>query len=171
MKRMIAKYDRRNAEGCAQPTHRPQFLIHYRALIRQWVAEAVLLLFFVPADGATVRFATTSNRIYVEGGGSVTLSDIKAALPKAPLDLLDPVKQIWLLRANLWITDGCTLVIHGSGSGGDANVFRLQSNNSTNPGSFVSVTADWGSIDIKDTKITSWDSAVNGPDTEYQQFG
>jgi parallel beta-helix repeat protein len=35
----------------------------------------------------------------------------------------------------------------------------------------VSVTANWGTLDIESTKITSWDAAVGGPDTEFQTFG
>jgi len=121
--------------------------------------------------GATFRFSGASNRIYVEGGGSATLTDIKNALPNAPLDLVDAANQVWLLRANLFITDGSTLILHGSAAGGDVNEFRLQSNNSSASNSFVNVTADHGEIDINDVHILSWDSAVNGPDTEYQAMG
>src|SRR5256885_10895556 len=92
------------------------------------------------AEAASFHYASSSNRIYVEGGGSATLSDIKAALPNAPLDLV--ANGVWLLRANLFITDGSVMVFHGTAIGGDVNEFRLQSNNSSTPGSFVSVTAD-----------------------------
>jgi poly(beta-D-mannuronate) C5 epimerase len=134
-------------------------------------AVPVLLLFDWPAYGATFRWASTSNRIYVENGGAATLSDIKAALPNAPLDLVDSVNSYWLLRANLQIADGCTLVLHGTEVGGDVNALLLQSNNSTNAGSFVGIIADWGVIDIQNTSISSWDTAVNGPDTEFETFG
>src|SRR6266699_3389382 len=118
--------------------------IPYCRLIKQLTAGCAVLLFSLASFGATFRFSSTSNRIYVEGGGSATLSDIKAALPNAPLDLVDSANMIWLARANLYITNGCTLVIHGTDIGGDANEFRLQSNNSADVGSFVSVTANWG---------------------------
>src|ERR1051325_9781696 len=84
-----------------------------------------------PVFSATFRFATTSNRIYVEGGGSATLSDIRAALPHAPLDLVDPVNSIWLVRANLLVTDGSILELHGTSIGGDVNELRLLSNNNS----------------------------------------
>src|SRR5690606_10747470 len=48
------------------------------------VACAGLLLALSPAEGATFRWASSSNRIYVENGGTATLSDIKGALPNAP---------------------------------------------------------------------------------------
>jgi parallel beta-helix repeat protein len=146
-------------------------LFRLRPIHRLTVGAAAVLLLSSPALAATYRFASTSNRIYVENGGSATLSDIKAALPNAPLDLVDPANGVWLLRGNLLITDGCEMVLHGASAGGDVNELRLQSNNSSTPGSFVSVTADWGSIDIQGTKITSWDSAVSGPDTEFQTYG
>src|SRR5258705_13383393 len=47
----------------------------------------LLLLIGLPAHGATFRWASTSDRIYVENGGSATLTGIKSARPKAPLDL------------------------------------------------------------------------------------
>jgi parallel beta-helix repeat protein len=128
-------------------------------------------LFDWPAHGASFRWANTSNRIYVEGGGSATLTDIKTALPNAPLDLVDPGNRIWLLRADLQIEDGSTLLLYGSFVGGDVDQLLLQSNNSTNFGSFVGVIADWGTLDIRRTAIASWDAAVQGPDTEYQTFG
>src|SRR5216117_800220 len=119
--------------------------------------STALVLFFSPAFGATFRWASSSNRIYVENGGSVTLSDIKAGLANAPLDLVDAANKVWLLRANLQIVDGCVLVLHGAAAGGDVNEFRLQSDNSSASNSFVAVTADWGTIDIANTRITSWD--------------
>jgi len=48
---------------------------------------------------------------------------------------------------------------------------RLQSNNSGDTNQFVFIKADWGSIGIRGTSITSWDDAVNGPDTEYATNG
>jgi mannuronan 5-epimerase len=141
-------------------------------LVQRLAAGMVMVLVLVvQAFGANVRWASTSNRIYVENGGPVTLSEIKAAAPKAPLDLVDPKNMVWLLRANVWITDGSTLVIHGTAIGGDANEVRLQSLNSNVAGSIVSITADWGSIDIHSTKITSWDSVAGGPDTEFLTYG
>lgn len=116
---------------------------------------------------AGIRWASSSNRIYLEGGVTATLSDIKAALPNAPLDLVDPTQKIWLLRANLQITNGSVLILHGADAGGDVNQLRLQSNNASTTNNYVSIIADYGNIDIDSTLITSWDMAAAGPDTEY----
>src|SRR5262245_21486291 len=69
------------------------------------VSAAALLLLPGPAHGATFRWSATSNRIYVEGGGSATLTDINTALPNAPLEVVDAANGIWFLRANLVIAD------------------------------------------------------------------
>jgi parallel beta-helix repeat protein len=122
------------------------------------------LLSVSSAFGVTYRWSETSYRIYVTGPGSATLSDVKAGMPNAKLTQVTP--GVWHLRANLVMEKGARLVLHGTKIGGDVNELRLQSNNTGEPNSFVSLTADWGSIDIRSTSITSWDDAVNGPDTE-----
>ena len=44
---------------------------------------------------------TSNNRIYIEkGGAAATLSDVKNALPNAPLDLISANPNVWLLRAS-----------------------------------------------------------------------
>lgn len=116
---------------------------------------------------AGIRWASSSNRIYLEGGVTATLTDIKTALPNAPLDLVDPTQKIWLLRANLQITDGSALILRGTGAGGDVDQLRLQSNNSSTTNNYVSIIADHGNIDINSTKITSWNMTAAAPDTEY----
>lgn len=125
---------------------------------------AVAILFAslaLPAQAATYRNATSSNRIYIEGGGIATLGALKAALPKAPLTLVDPAAGIWQLDANLLIEDGTLLQLHGTAAGGDVNELRLRSV----AGSFIEITADYGSISMRNTKVKSWDAAANGPDT------
>jgi parallel beta-helix repeat protein len=98
------------------------------------------------------------------------LTDIHAALPHAPLELVDAANKIWHLRNNLKLEQGATLVLHGSAAAGDVNQLRLQSNNTSDPGAILWVRAQWGTIDIQSTKITSWDDAANGPDTEHATF-
>ncbi len=147
----------------------------YRNAVARLVLPVVSLPLLMPlpsALGATSRWAASSNRIYVEKGGVTTLTQIKAALPNAPLELLDPAAHIWMLRANIIVADGTTLQLHGpSLAGGDVGELRLLSNNSTNTNSVVSVTADWGTLDIDSTRIVSWDEAANGPDTEHALYG
>lgn len=123
------------------------------------------------ADAATLRYSRELNLITVEHGAVTTLSGLKAALPQAPLTLVDREHRIWLLSANLLLTNGSTLRLHGRAAGGDADELRLKSDNSSAPGSIVSITADHGTLDIRATRVTSWDSAANGPDTEYQAYG
>jgi mannuronan 5-epimerase len=117
------------------------------------------------AAAATFRHASSSNRIYVENGGTATLSDIKAALPSAPLDLVNAGAMIWLLRANLIVTDGTTLLLHGPGIGGDVGELRLLSDNGS--AGFIYVSAEHGNLHIDSTLIRSWDPAAGGPDTHY----
>ena len=169
---MKTHHDPKSAAQSTEQLYRHRFRLARRMPGgRLAAAGAVLFLLWSEAFSATFRYASSSDRIYVEGGGSATLSDIKAALPNAPLDLVDPGNKIWLLRANLLIADGSVLMLHGSSAGGDVNEFRLQSNNSSASNSFVSVTADYGGIDINSTKVTSWDLAAGGPDTEFQTYG
>lgn len=135
---------------------------------RLWVVSSLLgMALFASTAEAGIRWASSSNRIYLEGGVTATLSDIKAAMPNAPLDLVDPTQKIWLLRANLHITGGSALILHGSPIGGDVDELRLLSNNNSTTNNFVSIIADHGNIDINSTAITSWDTIAAGPDTEY----
>ena len=135
-----------------------------------WALVAVeSLLGPVAARGAEIRWALSSNRIYVTGPGTATLTEIKAAQDQAPLEQVAP--GVWHLGANLVVEEGATLVLHGTAIGGDVDQLRLESGNTKGTNGFVSITADWGSIEIKNTAITSWDDAVSGPDTEYATNG
>ncbi len=118
-----------------------------------------------------IRFSVSSNVLTVTGPAVCTLSEIKTAYPSAPLELTDSVNKVWQLRTNLILEKGASLVLHGTSVGGDVNELRLQSNNSSAAGSFVYLRADWGNISISKTKITSWNAAANGPDTEYATYG
>jgi parallel beta-helix repeat protein len=102
--------------------------------------------------------------IFVRGPGLNTLSDIKKDLAHAPLIEVDPAKHIWYLGANIELSEGATLLLHGHKIGGDTDELRLKSTHSKARSSFVSISADWGTIDIADTEITSWNNTVNGPD-------
>lgn len=124
----------------------------------------------IVVQNASIRYASSTNRIYLEDGITATLSDIKMILPNAPLTLVDPINAIWKLDADLFIEDGSTLVIHGTSIGGDTNELRLKSENFAGPDATVKIRADYGTIDIDSTTILSWDSAVGGPDTEYATF-
>ena len=103
-------------------------------------------------------------------GRSFTLSTIKALLPNAPLTLVDSANAIWKLDANIVLQNGSTLVLHGTSLGGDVNQLRMKSDNVSGGNAIVFISADYGNIDIDSTKVTSWDSAINGPDTEYATY-
>jgi len=118
----------------------------------------------------TFRWARESSRIYVENGGVATLTDIRTALPNAPLCLIDPANHIWFLDATLIVRDGATLRLHGSAIGGDVNELRLRSDNSMADGSCVVVDADWGTLDLRNVKVISWNQLAAAPDTEYATF-
>ena len=108
-------------------------------------------------------------RIYITGPGVASLSDIKTAQPNAPLAQVSP--GVWILRAELVVEKGAKLVLYGTRIGGDVNQLRLQSNNRGDPlRDIVFISADYGTIDIRSTSITSWDEDVNGPDTEHSVF-
>ncbi len=158
-----------NGASCLQMTRPGELLSgHAFEATTSWSGRlAVVLLALLSvssAFGVTFRWSETSYRIYVTGPGSATLSDVKAGMPNAKLTQVTP--GVWHLRANLVMEHGARLVLHGTKIGGDVNELRLQSNNTGEPNAFISLTADWGSIDIRSTSITSWDDAVNGPDTE-----
>lgn len=119
---------------------------------------------------ANIRFASSSNTIYISGPVTCTLSQLKALKSSVPLDLVDSSNKIWLLKANLKLEGGATLNLYGASSSGDVNYLRLKSNNSSNSNSIVWIRADWGSISIKNTKVTSWDEAKKSPDTEYEKY-
>lgn len=119
---------------------------------------------------SNIRFASSSNTIYISGPVTCTLSQLKALKSSVPLDLVDADSKIWLLKANLKLEGGATLNLLGSSLGGDVNYLRLKSNNSSSSNSIVWIRADWGKIDIRKTKITSWDEAKKSPDTEYQKY-
>ncbi len=126
----------------------------------------------VAAAAENFRFASSTNTIYVTGPVTATLSDVHTFLPKAPLALVDQVLQVWQLDANLILQDGATLQLHGSEVGGDVDQLRLRSNNvADSTTNYVELRADWGNLDIRSTKITSWDAAAAGPDTEYELLG
>src|SRR6185436_9936062 len=108
-----------------------------------------------PCTALEYRWSTGSYRIYITGPGSATLSDVRTAVPKAPLEQVSP--GVWHLRANLVVENGARLALYGTKIGGDCNELRLQSNNNGTNNAYVYLSADWGTLDIRSTKIISWD--------------
>lgn len=112
-------------------------------------------------DQATLRYATSTNTLYVSGAVSCTPSDLDR-LTSAPISPVSGSPGTWLLGANLRLEEGARLVVHGTSIGGDVDELRLLSNAFTT----ISVRADFGAIDIRSTKVTSWDDARSGPDID-----
>lgn len=142
------------------------------------LAAVVTALIAPDAAAALSRWSASNNRIYVYGGGSMTLTDIRATTPSLPdeaLQRVDAAARIWLLSANILVEDGTTLQLSG-----DVSELRLKSNASAAPAtdvtSFVSITAGnfdagsatagAGTVVVDGVKVTSWDTTSNGPDTD-----
>ncbi len=125
----------------------------------------------LPCGASNVRWTGVSNRLYLSGDVTCTLTDIRRFAPEeAPLTLVDPTNRIWLLGANLVLENGATLVLDGA-RGGDVAELRLRSNNTTSVDAFVELRAQWGNLLIQNTRITSWNEHDGAPDTEYDTYG
>lgn len=108
----------------------------------------------------SVIFDELQNTIIVEGKGSiVTLSKIYNVLNNERiLQKLD--NKEWILRANLFVKNGATLMLEGA----DDSWLKLKSDKN----GFVWLRSKNGNILIQNTKITSWDEGKHIPDTEYE---
>ncbi len=169
MKHIISKGSLRSAGGLGAGTRRRRIGTLARWTRPAWMG-GIYTWFCLSSFATDFRWAASSNRIYVDGPGSATLSDIKAALPSAPLTLLDPVKMVWYSGADLIVESNAQLKLYGPTIGGDVTELRLKSDNVADSNAVVELRADWGWLDIRNTKITSWDSAANGPDTETDTY-
>ncbi len=143
----------------------------------RWRFAGVLLAAFLtatlgwilPLQAASVRWAASSGRVYVEGPGTMTLSDLVAAADGAPIREVSP--GIWQVDAEVIVEDGARLELHSRAQGGDVDELRLRSDNLPVPRSVTSIRADWGTLSMCGIRLLSWDAAVGGPDTEYARFG
>lgn len=115
------------------------------------------------------QYSPANNTLTVKGPGSCTLGQIRR--PGIPLELVDGRTLTWKLSCHLVLVDGARLQLYGSAAEGDVDELRLKSSNVPGANPFASITADWGYIDIRSTRITSWDDQVNGPDEEHQTYG
>jgi poly(beta-D-mannuronate) C5 epimerase len=110
---------------------------------------------------ASLRWAGSSDTLYIDGRSTVcTPADLNAA---RPAQVVSVSTGVYLVRSNITLTDGATLQATGTAAGGDTNELRLLSGNA--PASFAAILADWGEVELRNVTVTSWDEAVNGPDT------
>jgi poly(beta-D-mannuronate) C5 epimerase len=128
------------------------------AAVAQTPAEAA-------ACSSPVKYAPTSNTIYLLTAQAWTPSAIKLACPAAPLVQVDAATHTWELSADLVLNNGATLQLHGSSGGGDVDTLRLRSLASNAATEVQAITAHWGTIDVDGVDITSWDDAASAPDT------
>lgn len=121
---------------------------------------------------SNIRWASSSNTLYVSGAVTCSLSQIRSLLSASNTALtnVDPSNRIWLLRANLLLQEGATLTLKGSAAGGDVNELRLLSNNSSAANSVVYMRAQWGKFDLDSVNVTSWNEVAQQPDTEYATY-
>jgi hypothetical protein len=85
---------------------------------------------------SAVRWASSSNRLYISGAVTCTLTDLDALVSHAVLERTHKQNKIWMLRANLLLQNGAGLRVTGE----EASVLRLRSDASV----AVFILADWG---------------------------
>jgi mannuronan 5-epimerase len=139
-------------------------------LLVVWGVVAIVGVTPASATACTtpVRYAATSNTIYLVSPQVYTLSDIVADCPSAPVKLVDAASKTWELSADMVIQNGATLSLHGDGAQagpGDVNTLRIRSLASNSPLEVQSISADYGTIDADSVTVTSWDDAAGAPDT------
>jgi len=107
-----------------------------------------------------ITFDESNTTVFIEGRGSVvTPSKIYNVLDnKSILERLSDKE--WLLKANLFVEKGVTLVIDDS----DVSWLKFKSGKD----GFIWLQSNSGNILIKNTKITSWDEDNQAPDTNYE---
>ena len=147
---------------------RTPLMLWTTALLAAIGTAVALVVVASPAAAAAcagaVRFSASSNRLYVSSG-TQTPTTILALCPGVPLVQVDPANKIWQLNVDLQVENGATLALRGTAAGGDVNELRLKSGASNLPTDVVTITAQYGTLDIANTTITSWDPVANGPDT------
>ena len=131
------------------------------------VAAAAQTPALAVACSSPVKYAASSNTVYLLTAQTWTLSSIKAACSAAPLEQVDPVHHVWELRGDLVLNNGATLALHSTTAAapGDVDVLRLRSLASNAATDVSVITAHWGTIDADGVHITSWDDAAAAPDT------
>jgi mannuronan 5-epimerase len=126
----------------------------------------------VPADAAActdpVRYSSSNNTLYVLSG-DLDLPELLARCASAPLKEVDAGSHTWELSATLVVQNGATLHVRGAGSGvaaaNQVDTLRLRSLASNKATEVSSITAQYGNLDFRNTKVTSWDDGAGKEDT------
>lgn len=114
-----------------------------------------------PCEG--VRYASTTNVIYLTAAKTYTPASIAAACPGAPITKVSGTT--WLLSADIVVEPGATLALHGSSAGGDTDTLRIRSRSSNARTEVQSITALGSTIDARNVTVTSWNDQAGEPDT------
>ncbi|CAM9422628.1 unnamed protein product [Ascophyllum nodosum] len=119
-----------------------------------------------------IRWSTTSDRLYLEKGACVTLTDIweaRVAGPVYPFD--DETGQLaasptgsWYIGSSLYIQEGSTLMIQGTDFGGDCDHLMLASR----PDKVINMRAHGGNIWIEGTHVESLNIQTGEVDDDYE---
>ncbi len=121
-----------------------------------------------PAAGAActspVRYAASTNTIYLVARQVFTPSAIKQACPSAPITQVDAARRVWQLDADLVLQNGSTLRLHGAAAGGEVDTLRLRSRASGAAAEVTQLMASHGTVDLRSTHVTSWDDVAGRPD-------
>ena len=94
-----------------------------------------------------MRYASTTNVIYLTAAKTYTPASIAAACPGAPIAKVSG--STWLLSADIVVEAGATLALHGSSAGGDTDTLRIRSRSSNARTEVQSITALGGTIDAR----------------------
>ncbi|CAN0188440.1 unnamed protein product, partial [Discosporangium mesarthrocarpum] len=118
-----------------------------------------------------IRWASSSDRLYLEGGGCTNLTSIFYARSdqygiKGPLYPFNSKNNTfaseptgtWYLNSSLYIEDGSMLDISGPSVGGDCEELLLTSS----PEKFINVRAYGGMLHLEQTEVKTWDRGANG---------
>ena len=138
------------------------------ALAGSLVVVAAATPAYATSCTSPVKYASSSNTIYLLTPQVFTLTSIKSYCAAAPLTLVDPATKTWELSADLVLQNGATLLLDGDNAKagpGDVNTLRLRSSSDNLATDVQNITAKWGTINADSMTLTSWDDASGGPDT------
>lgn len=116
----------------------------------------------VPIRPLVITYDPLTDTINVKGKGQVVTLQTIAQTTTIRFHrglITETAPKEWLLRSNLYISEGVTLALKGD----EVTWLKLLST----PKEFVRIRSYNGNVLIRDTKITSWDETQNAPDENY----
>ncbi|MEW5853746.1 MAG: right-handed parallel beta-helix repeat-containing protein [Myxococcota bacterium] len=117
-----------------------------------------------PCESASIMFSEAEQTVTLTGDMGCTPSEMADVVPEGALTTVPGLPGVWMLRANVVLREGATLLLHGPRAGGDVEELRLLST----PAGFISIQAAWGAVDIQGTRVTSWDETAGVPDLLHE---